>query len=92
MEKVIDVDEEEQKLLFSEKKAIWAKYSGKINEGDVFDGRVGMVHDYGAFVNLRFPDGMISTVDCLVIHTVCSEIFGAKGIQLEMQATIISLV
>ncbi|GAB4844039.1 hypothetical protein Ancab_014004 [Ancistrocladus abbreviatus] len=54
---IIDADEDNRKLIFSEKEAIWLKYSEKINVGDVFEARVGTVEDYGAFVHLRFPDG-----------------------------------
>ncbi|XP_021749047.1 uncharacterized protein LOC110714804 [Chenopodium quinoa] len=55
--KVIEVDEDSKKLIFSEKEATWSKYSEKIKEGDIFEARVGVVEDYGAFLNLRFPDG-----------------------------------
>ncbi|KAH1096128.1 hypothetical protein J1N35_013049 [Gossypium stocksii] len=30
----------------------------QIAKGDVFEGKVGSVEDYGAFVHLRFPDGL----------------------------------
>lgn len=55
--KIIQADEEERKLIFSEKDAIWSKYSSQVEVGDIFEGRVGSVEDYGAFVHLRFPDG-----------------------------------
>ncbi|KAL2924044.1 30S ribosomal protein S1 chloroplastic [Bienertia sinuspersici] len=55
--KVIEVDEERKKLIFSEKEATWTKYSEKIREGEIFEARVGMVEDYGAFLHMRFPDG-----------------------------------
>ncbi|CAL9091149.1 unnamed protein product [Musa acuminata var. zebrina] len=55
--KVIEANEEEKKLIYSEKDATWSKYSSQINVGNVFDGRVGSLEDYGAFVHLRFPDG-----------------------------------
>ncbi|CAA6668180.1 unnamed protein product [Spirodela intermedia] len=55
--KVIQANEEEKKLIFSEKDAMWLKYSGQVNVGDIFDARVGSVEDYGAFIHLRFPDG-----------------------------------
>lgn len=54
---VIEANEEEKKLIYSEKDAAWSKYSSQINVGNVFDGRVGSLEDYGAFVHLRFPDG-----------------------------------
>ncbi|KAK9138572.1 hypothetical protein Sjap_009166 [Stephania japonica] len=55
--KVIQAREENRKLIFSEKEAVWSHFSGKIKVGDVFDARVGSVEDFGAFVHLRFPDG-----------------------------------
>ncbi|OMO55475.1 hypothetical protein COLO4_35975 [Corchorus olitorius] len=55
--KVIQAEEESRKLIFSEKEAVWSKFSAKIKVGDIFEGRVGYVEDYGAFVHLRFPDG-----------------------------------
>lgn len=53
--KVIEASEEQKTLIFSEKQAMWAKFS--IKEGDVFEGRVSSVTKFGAFVELRFPDG-----------------------------------
>lgn len=55
--KVIVVDEGSRKLILSEKEAAWSNYSGKLSVGDILEGKVGMVEDYGAFVHLRFPDG-----------------------------------
>ncbi|KAI3926273.1 hypothetical protein MKW98_028409 [Papaver atlanticum] len=55
--KVTQANEEDRKLIFSEKEAMWSKYSGKIKVGQIFDARVGSVEDYGAFVHLLFPDG-----------------------------------
>ncbi|GMH20258.1 hypothetical protein Nepgr_022099 [Nepenthes gracilis] len=55
--KIIEADEDNRKLIFSEKEAIWLKYSDKINVGDIFDAWVGTVEDYGAFIHLCFPDG-----------------------------------
>lgn len=55
--KVIEASEEEKKLIFSEKDAIWSKYANQVKVGNVFDARVGSVEDYGAFVHLQFPDG-----------------------------------
>lgn len=51
------MNEEEKKLIFSEKDAVWSKYSSQVKVGGVFVGKVGSVEDYGAFVHLRFPDG-----------------------------------
>ncbi|OAY70516.1 30S ribosomal protein S1, chloroplastic [Ananas comosus] len=55
--KVLEANEEEKKLIFSEKDASWSKYSSQVKIGDVFDAVVGSVEDYGAFAHLRFPDG-----------------------------------
>jgi len=54
---VAEVNEEERKLVFSEKDASWSTYSSQIKIGDIYDGIVGSVFPYGAFVHLRFPDG-----------------------------------
>ncbi|KAL5218361.1 hypothetical protein ABZP36_019045 [Zizania latifolia] len=55
--KVVEVNEEERKLVFSEKDASWSTHSSKVKIGDIYDGIVGSVFHYGAFVHLRFPDG-----------------------------------
>ncbi|KAL8484523.1 hypothetical protein ACS0TY_026997 [Phlomoides rotata] len=56
--KVIQADEENRKLIFSEKEASWHKYSPQLSVGNIFEARVGSVEDYGAFIHLRFPDGL----------------------------------
>ncbi|KAL8106106.1 uncharacterized protein LOC141678907 isoform X2 [Apium graveolens] len=56
--KVIKADETSKKLILSEKEAAWVKYSRKVSVGDIFDARVGSIEDYGAFLHLRFPDGL----------------------------------
>lgn len=53
----MQASEENRKLIFSEKEAVWSKFYGKIKIGDIFSARVGTLEDYGAFVHLRFPDG-----------------------------------
>lgn len=55
--KVIEANEEEKQLIFSERDVMWSKYSSEVKIGGVFDGRVRSVEDYGAFIDLRFPDG-----------------------------------
>nr|GMD63136.1 30S ribosomal protein S1-like [Ipomoea batatas] len=55
--KVIEVSEDMGRLVFSEKEANWMKFSSQIKTGDIFEGRVGFVEDFGAFIHLRFPDG-----------------------------------
>ncbi|TKY47789.1 30S ribosomal protein S1 [Spatholobus suberectus] len=76
--KVILADEDNKKLIFSEKEAAWSKFSKQVNVGDIFEARVGYVEDYGAFVHLRFPDGLyrltglihVSEVSWDLIHDV----------------------
>ncbi|XP_057824759.1 uncharacterized protein LOC131036786 isoform X2 [Cryptomeria japonica] len=55
--KVIEVNDEENKLTFSQKLATWEKYIDQVNVGDVFEGKVNSLVEFGAFVYLRFPDG-----------------------------------
>ncbi|KMZ58735.1 Polyribonucleotide nucleotidyltransferase [Zostera marina] len=55
--KVVQASEEGRKLIFSEKDVAWSKYAGEIKIGDIFEGKVSKVEDYGAFVDLLFPDG-----------------------------------
>lgn len=55
--KVSEVNEEEKKLIFSQKLAMWEKYIDQVNVGDVFEGKVNSLVEFGAFVYLRFPDG-----------------------------------
>ncbi|GAB2267194.1 hypothetical protein Dimus_002179 [Dionaea muscipula] len=55
--KVIEADEGARTLVFSEARATFSKYSEMINVGDIFEGRIDLIFDYGAFVHLRFPDG-----------------------------------
>ncbi|KAF2297910.1 hypothetical protein GH714_005313 [Hevea brasiliensis] len=56
--KIIQAEEENRKLIFSEREAAWSKFSKRVNVGDILAGRVGSVEDYGAFVHLLFPDGL----------------------------------
>ncbi|KAL0547333.1 hypothetical protein IC582_017263 [Cucumis melo] len=56
--KVIQADERNKKLIFSEKEATWSKFSGQVGVGDVYEAKVGSLEDYGAFVHLRFSDGL----------------------------------
>lgn len=43
--------------MLSEKKAVWLQSVQQIKEGDIFEGKVNCVTDFGAFVDLCFPDG-----------------------------------
>ncbi|KAF0912504.1 hypothetical protein E2562_014091 [Oryza meyeriana var. granulata] len=55
--KVVEVNEEERKLVFSEKDASWSTHSSQVKIGEIYDGIVSSVFHYGTFVHLRFPDG-----------------------------------
>ncbi|KAE8800634.1 30S ribosomal protein S1 [Hordeum vulgare] len=55
--KVVEANEAEKKLVFSEKDASWSLYSSQVKIGGIYDGIVGSVFHYGAFVHLQFPDG-----------------------------------
>eukprot|EP00850_Spirogloea_muscicola_P008249 SM000043S15877 [mRNA] locus=s43:745878:747456:+ [translate_table: standard] len=54
---VLEADEAGGRLILSERAALWARRLRAVREADVFDGRVNAVADFGAFVDLRFPDG-----------------------------------
>ncbi|CAN1171934.1 30S ribosomal protein S1, chloroplastic [Linum perenne] len=56
--KIIAANDGNRSLIFSEREVAWDKYSKGVVIGDVFEGRVGLVEDYAAFVHLRCPDGM----------------------------------
>lgn len=43
--------------MFSERKAVWLQSVQQIKEGDIFEGKVNRVTDFGAFVDLCFSDG-----------------------------------
>ncbi|OAE24053.1 hypothetical protein AXG93_2402s1110 [Marchantia polymorpha subsp. ruderalis] len=55
--KVIECNEEERRLIVSEKQAVLVESVQQIKEGDVYEGKVNSVTEYGAFVDLKFPDG-----------------------------------
>jgi ribosomal protein S1 len=55
--KIIEVNEEERRLIFSEKQASLIESLRQIQVGSIFDGKVNSVADFGAFVDLQLPDG-----------------------------------
>ncbi|CAA0839393.1 Nucleic acid-binding proteins superfamily [Striga hermonthica] len=55
---VIEADEVNKTLAFSEKAASWSKFSPQLKLGDIYYGRVGSVREFSAHVHLRFPDGL----------------------------------
>lgn len=52
-------------MIVSEKEAVWSKYSEQVKVGDIFEARVGSVEYYGAFIHLRFPDGIYYFDSCV---------------------------
>ena len=64
--KVIEVDQDRRRLIFSEREAQreWraqqkARLLAELNEGDVVEGLVTGLRDFGAFVNIGGADGLI---------------------------------
>lgn len=68
--KVILADDDKTKLIFSEKEAAYSKFSKQVKVGDIFEAKVGSVEDYGAFVHLRFPDGLYHLTGLIHISEV----------------------
>lgn len=61
--------------MFSEKKAVWLQSVQQINEGDIFEGKVNRVTDFGAFVDLCFSDGELCLLSpfyglLLMVHRI----------------------
>ncbi|KAK1319312.1 hypothetical protein QJS10_CPB04g01413 [Acorus calamus] len=77
--KVIQADEEDKQLIFSEKDALWSKYSGQVQEGDIFEAKVGSVEDYGAFIHLQFPDGFYHITGLVHFRGIMGFSTGCKG-------------
>ncbi len=64
--RIIEVDEERRRLIFSEKAAVHEtrdtvrdKVIEKLNVGDIRKGRVTSLADFGAFVNINGADGLV---------------------------------
>ena len=64
--KVIEVDQQRRRLIFSEREAQreWrarqkARLLDELNEGDIIEGTVTGLRDFGAFVNIGGADGLI---------------------------------
>eukprot|EP00252_Welwitschia_mirabilis_P001005 TRINITY_DN1098_c0_g1_i1.p1 TRINITY_DN1098_c0_g1~~TRINITY_DN1098_c0_g1_i1.p1 ORF type:complete len:320 (-),score=60.00 TRINITY_DN1098_c0_g1_i1:189-1148(-) len=56
---IIEVNEEERSLIFSEKKVLLSKFADQTKVGDVLKGRISAVTNFGAFVDLLSPDGTV---------------------------------
>ncbi len=57
VKQIIEANEEERRLIFSEKQASLIESLRQIQVGSIFDGKVNSVADFGAFVDLQLPDG-----------------------------------
>ena len=64
--KIIEVDRPRNRLIFSERaaddeirEARRSKFFDKVQEGDIFDGRVVNVTDYGAFIDIGGIEGLV---------------------------------
>lgn len=55
--KVIEVDEKDNRLVVSEKEALKSKAIKTVEEGDVFEAFVNAVTTFGAFVDIKLPNG-----------------------------------
>jgi predicted RNA-binding protein with RPS1 domain len=58
--KMIEVNESERRLIFSERQAVLEENLRLVEEGSVYNGKVNSVTDFGAFVDLALPDGTSS--------------------------------
>lgn len=54
---MIEVNESERRLIFSERQAVLEENLRLVEEGSVYNGKVNSVTDFGAFVDLALPDG-----------------------------------
>ncbi|XP_050236397.1 uncharacterized protein LOC126686399 [Mercurialis annua] len=90
--KIMQADEENRTLIFSEKEANWSKFSKRIKVGDIFKGRVGSVQDFGAFVHLLFPDGLyhltglvhVSEVSWDLVHDVRDVLTAGQNVKVKI--------
>ncbi|KAK9835401.1 hypothetical protein WJX81_007126 [Elliptochloris bilobata] len=64
--KIIQVNVLEGKLVLSERAAMMEAVAAALNPGDVVEGVVTRLADYGAFVSLRSPDGELHGVEGLI--------------------------
>jgi predicted RNA-binding protein with RPS1 domain len=55
--KVIEVDRKKGRFVLSEKLAAWVEAAQQLKVDEVREGRVDSLTDFGAFVEIKFPDG-----------------------------------
>ncbi|XP_002972390.2 uncharacterized protein LOC9651696 [Selaginella moellendorffii] len=67
---VIEADRKKRKLVFSERKALWSQFGSKIQIGNVLDGQVTGIVDYGAFVDIRYADGTYPAVGLVHVKEI----------------------
>ena len=51
------MDEEKSRLLVSEKQVLWTRQVAKLKEGQVVEGKVASITDFGVFVELQLAEG-----------------------------------
>ena len=51
------MDEEKSRLLVSEKQVLWTRQVAKLKEGQVVEGKVASITDFGVFVELQLAGG-----------------------------------
>lgn len=62
---LIEVNEAERRLILSEKQAVLDQSMRLVEMGAVYDGKVNSVTDFGAFVDLVLPNGVLSQISFL---------------------------
>lgn len=63
---VWQVNRPEGKLILSERAAMTSQLAKQLKPGDIVDGIVTRLRDFGAFVALRSPDGSMHGVEVMV--------------------------
>lgn len=64
--KIVEVNVPERRVTLSERAASLAKLVQRLSEGDVVEGVVSYVSDFGAFVMLRDPEGELNGAEGLI--------------------------
>lgn len=57
IKQVIEVDRKKGRFVLSEKLAAWVEAAQQLKVDEVREGRVDSLTDFGAFVEIKFPDG-----------------------------------
>eukprot|EP00884_Botryococcus_braunii_P011796 jgi/Botrbrau1/20617/Bobra.113_1s0043.1 len=64
--KVVQVNKPEGKLVLSERAAMTSQLANQLKPGDIVDGIVTRLRDFGAFVSLRSPDGRMHGIEGMI--------------------------